>query len=356
MLRLVVLRILESYFRHRWLYLMPIVLMGAMSVVYVLNLKPVYQAGGVIYVQNESLISSLNAIEYSDFGWVTPAELYSQELLDLLQTDSFVRALIQQTDLEQELTRSDVDVEELIKETRKSVWPQPIGNNQMLVVAIHEDAKIAYQLVNAAIEGHIQWQINASRNESAAAQDFFATMIVTYKADVDTARAELERYLLAHPLPVRGERTEVEALEIDQLQGSLALAENRYASALDKEESARLLLTEVESDVRQTYVLLDAPQLPDRPESSTKDMLVIVVIFLAAGVLMVGAGIVGGALLDNTFRYPIDVENLVGLPVLTTVSAPPKVKKRKQKKQKPAENEDSRVIQGQVELKDQVAA
>jgi len=356
MLRLVVLRLLESYFRHRWLYFLPILLMGAMSAVYVMNLKPTYRANGIIYVQSESLLSSLNAVDTEGFTWLTPAELYTQELNELLQTNSFIRAIIQQTDLEQKLTQSNEDVDQLIAETRKAVWPEPIGDNQMMVSAAHEDAAIAYQLVNAAIEGHIQWQINASRNESVAAQDFFAEIIVAYQTDVDNARRELEQYLRAHPVPERGDRDEVEALEISRLQGKLALAESRYANALDKEENARLSLAEVESDVRQTYVLLDAPRLPEVPETSMKDLLIIVAVFLVVGVIITMVGIVGGALLDNTFRYPIDVEHLVGLPVLTTVSAPPKAKKRKQKKQKQTEAESPPVIQGQVDLKDQVAA
>ena len=357
MLRLVVLRVLESYFRHRWLFLLPIVFMGAMSVVYIMNLKPTYRAGGVVYVQNESLLASLNAVGNDGFIWTTPAEYYAQELNDLLQTDSFVRAIIQQTDLEEELTQSTQDVDELIADTRTDVWPEPIGENQLLVTSAHEDAAVAYQLVNAAIEGHIQWQINAARNESVAALDFFADMIVSYKTDVDNARDELERFMVQHPRPARGERTDIELLELNRLQGNLALAETRYASALDKEEAARLALTEVESDVRQTYVLLDAPRLPQLPESSRKDLIIIAIVFVVAGVAISVVGIVGGALLDNSFRYPIDVEHLAGLPVLTTVSAPPKVKKsRFKRKKKQTGEEPNPVIQGQVELKDQVAA
>ncbi len=356
MLRLVVLRVLESYFRHRWLYLLPIIIMGVVSILYIVNLKPTYQAGGVVYVQNESLLSSLNTGSSDGFSWVTPAQKSAKELEDLLQTNSFVRAIIQQTDLEQELSQSAENVDNLLEDTRSSVWVQPIGENQILVASAHEDAAVAYQLVNAAIEGHIQWQINAARNESVAALDFFSELIVSYQANVDNAREELERYMVAHPRPARGDRTEVETLEIDQLQSKLSLAESRYASALDKEETARLSLTEVESDVRQKYVLLDAPRLPERPETSKKDLLLIVIVFVAAGGVITVAGIVGGALLDNTFRYPIDVEHLVGLPVVTTVAAPPTTKKSRFVRKKRQSEEKSTVVQGQVELKDQVAA
>ena len=62
MLRLVILRILESYFRHRWLYLLPIVLSVALAAYFVVNEKQSYYAQGVLYVQNESYLASLTNV------------------------------------------------------------------------------------------------------------------------------------------------------------------------------------------------------------------------------------------------------------------------------------------------------
>jgi uncharacterized protein involved in exopolysaccharide biosynthesis len=316
MVRLISLRLLESYFRHRWLYLLPILLMAIAAVIYYLTLKPVYIVRGVLYVQKDSLLSELTSLNTESFSIYTPAEATTQEFNELLQTDAFVRAIIQQTDLEQTLGTGDMSVAETIKEVRKQVWVEAQGNNQVMIGGAYEDPVIAYQLSNAAVESFIQWRINAERQQSVSAQAFFAGLIETYRTDLDNARAELEQYLAAHPEQLRGKRPEIEQLEIDRMRGTIDLARARYASVLDKDESARLSMAQAESDTRQSYFLIDAPAIPTAPETSLRKTAVNMVIFVVAGVMLSIVAIIGGMLLDRSFRLPVDVQYGLGLPVL----------------------------------------
>ena len=152
MVRLVVLRILESYFRHRWLYLLPIVLMSILGVVFVLVTKPTYTAKGVLYVETQSYLASLTAVRDSNASWwTTPSQAVNQEISELLQTDAFVRAIIQRTSLEENMDKGPIIVETIIKSTRENVWAVSLGNNQLQVNAVHEDPEIAYQIVTAVI-------------------------------------------------------------------------------------------------------------------------------------------------------------------------------------------------------------
>lgn len=357
MLRLAVLRLLESYFRHRWLYLLPIILMTILGGVYIVNAKPEYRARGVVYVQQETLLSSLTAVAPDGFTWMTAAEASAAELNELLQTDSFVRAIILDTNLEENMNLGRDAVIETILEVRESVWAQSIGSNQMLITSSNEDANIAFQLVNAVVENHIQWQINAARQDSVAAQEFFVDLIEKYQQDLGTAQQELDDYLILHPEPVRGDRSEIEVLAISRLQSQVDLATTRYSSALDKEEEARLALAQVASVIRQTYFLIDAPSLPEDTETSKKDLAVTLAIFMVAGGVLSVIGVVGGALLDRTFRFSIDVEHLLELPVLTTISAPPQERRKFRKSKKAAITEPTQAmdVDSAVELKDQVA-
>ncbi|MCA9873790.1 MAG: lipopolysaccharide biosynthesis protein [Ardenticatenaceae bacterium] len=320
MIRLVILRILESYFRHRWLYLLPIVLTSALAVFYFLHEKPTYYAQGVLYVQNESYLASLtNVRDNSASWWVTAAQTASQDLNELLQTDAFVRAFIQQTDLEADMGEGQTAVKKLIDETRKSIRVYPLGENQIVVSATREEPEIAYQLVNAVVEGYLQWQINAQLSESETAQAFFNDVIKTYEAELSSARDEMKQYLETHPAPLRGDRPGGEVIEIDRLQGAIDLASTRYATALEKEESTRLAMAQIKSDARQKYFLIDAPRLPDKPNTSVKDIAIKSAIFLAAGFILSGAAIVGAAIIDRSLRLPIDVTHRLDLPVLSLV-------------------------------------
>lgn len=356
MLRLAVLRILESYFRHRWLYLVPFVFLTILGGIYIVIKSPEYQASGVIFVQNETLLSSLSGVAPDGFAWVTASNASASELNELLQTDSFVRAVISQTDLEDEMDQGREVVKKTIELVRKSVTVRSIGSNQVLVLASHKDANVVFQLVNAVVENHIQWQTNASMNESVAAQEFFADLILKYRSDLENAQRELDDYLITHPEPIRGERTEIEILAIARLQSEVDLATERYSSALNKEEDARLVLAQVESNIRQTYFLVDAPTVPEETETSKLDLVVILAVFMVAGGILSVVGVIGGALMDRTFRFPFDVEHILELPVLTEIAAPISDRGSRRKAKRDAKEKTTLVINGDsaIELQDKV--
>ncbi|MBX3013804.1 MAG: hypothetical protein KF832_19940 [Caldilineaceae bacterium] len=319
MVRLLILRLLESYFRHRWLYLLPCLLMAGAAYGY-LTLQPAnYIARGTIYVQDKTLLAALTASGNEGFTWVTPAQITVGELTELLNTQAFLRAIIKESDLEVRVTNNPETLEDTIKEVRKALWTQTLGDNLVSISAAHEMPRVAHQIVAAAIETYISWKTNLSRSDSVAAQTFFADLIKTYEADVEPARAELNTYLQAHPRPVRGERTEQEEAEIARLQGAVNRAEERLQRAQNQEESARLARVQAESDVRQSYSMVDAPMRPLLPERALKTLLLTFMIFMIGGFILTAVGVATGALLDQSFRFPVEVSNTLDLPILATV-------------------------------------
>jgi capsular polysaccharide biosynthesis protein len=317
--RLVLLRLLESYFRHRWLYLLPIVLMAVASLVYISSMPSTYVASGTLYIQNGNLLSSLTAIRNDGFSYVTPAQATTSELYQLLNSKAFLRAIIQKTDMEVKMARDEATSKQTIDEARKAIWLQELGNNLVMVAAQHEMPRIAHQLADGTIETYIQWKINLNREESVAAQTFFTELIKNYRADVDPARQALNTYLKTRPKPLQGERPEEESAEIKRLQTALDTAEERLRRAENQEESARLSLAQAESTVRQSYFVVDAPARPSTPERSKKDLLLMLALFLMAGFVISLIGIIGGALLDDSLQFPIDVVHGLNLPVLAMI-------------------------------------
>ena len=238
---------------------------------------------------------------------------------ELLQTDSFIRAVIQDTDLEARMDGGTDIVNQTIAEVRKAVWVSALGDNQLRVSASHENPQLAYQLVNGIINSFMDWKINADRNDSRTARTFFTDLIGNYQAEMDTARQNLYDYYDAHPEPLKGERSIVEQLEIARLESELNLATTRYASALDKDENARLAAAQAEGDVLQSYTVVDSPIESTVPESSLKQMALEAAVFVIAGILLSLLAIAGGALLDRSLRFPIDVWHALHLPVLSSV-------------------------------------
>ncbi len=328
MLRLVLLRLLESYFRHRFLILLPIVVMAGVFAASFSGGKPNYISRGAIYVEKQSLLTSLTALRQDGISWVTPAQETVNEFKELMQTDAFIRAIIQHTDLEKDMSQGPADIDALFDAVRELIWAQTLGDNLVLVGAANEDAAVAEQLADGLAEAYMAWKITNEQQSSAVAQQFFTQLIVTYQAALDLARDELQTFLVDHPDPVRGDRPSTEQLEIARLQAAVDDAARRLQSAMEKEENARLTLTKAESDTRQKYLVVDAPAMPLQSEVSQKSKLMQGVIFIVIGAVLSVVAVVGGALLDRSLRFPIDARNGLSLPVIAAVPYIREKKKR----------------------------
>ncbi len=325
MIRLIVLRLLESYFRHRWLYLLPIVLMVAAMTLYITFVPAPYTAEGTLYVQQETLLSSLTSVRSNGFGfrYVTPSEETVGELYQLMNSDGFLRAIVQQTDLESRMNEGPKAIEETLTKARDAVWFRSLGNNMVAVNATFTMPRVAAQLVQSTIDTYTLWKTNISHDESVAAQDFFVDLVATYRNELDTERRTLTNYLISHPEPVRGNRPPEEAATIAQLSATVDLAEERLRNAENKEEDAKLSLAQTESNIRQSYFVVDAPQIPLEPKRSKKELALVLALFLTVGMVFSVAGIVGGALLDRSLRFPLDIGQGLQLPVLALIPEAP---------------------------------
>ncbi len=93
-------RFLETYFRHRWLNLLPLLLMIALGATWLITTKPQYIAHGTMHVQGATLLATLTADPQTQSGWTSQSDATTGEIRSLLQTDAFVRAVVQQSDLE----------------------------------------------------------------------------------------------------------------------------------------------------------------------------------------------------------------------------------------------------------------
>jgi hypothetical protein len=320
MLRLFLFRLSESFFRHRYLYLLPVLIMLGCGVAYFLLAKTKYQAQGVLFIRRDSFLSQLTEIPTSSGSiWTTPAKETSDEINEMMQTDAFVRAIIQNTPLEEKMAGTPKEVDKVIDQVRNNAWAAPIGDNQISINTISEDPDTAVKLSDGIIYNYLQWKENAQRSESQTALVFFNQVLQEYQAQLDQALAAKRSYLLRHPEPLKGNRSETEVMEIDQLQMAIDMASERLSRALDKEEDARLAVSQVESNTRHTYMVIDTPRIPQKGITSRREKAIQSSIFVAIGILLSGAALVGTMLTDRSFYLPGDVRQKLNLPVLATI-------------------------------------
>lgn len=319
MLRLILLRFLESYFRHRFLHLVPIAMMAVAAGVF-LAISPLsYSTSGKLYVERGSLLASLTATSQDGSWWLTAAQLTTNEINELLGTQAFVRSVVQKTRLEAELSGGPDQIEQVFATVRRSIWLMPRGDKLLEIGANTEDPDLARELVTGLMDAYIQWKLNTDYQESVAAQAFFNTLIPSYQENLDKARADLVAFLNNYPEPVRGDRPADEAIELDRLTQIVSQAEERLNSALANEENARLSLAKSESVTRQTYLLIDQAELPRGPTVSLRRQVLDAAIFVGVGVVLSIFGVVASALLDRSIRFPIDARQWLSLATLAAL-------------------------------------
>ncbi len=339
MAKTITLRLLDTYFRHRWLYLLPIVLMVIAAGIYIYQQQHLYMTSGIIFTEKSSLLSSLTAVDQQGYSWITPAQETAGQISDLIKTDAFIRAVIRETDLEAQMSRGGTAVQDLIREIRGDIFVSAAGNNQVQIFATSDNPRTAYQLAQAAINTFILWNINLDRTDSVTAEVFFQDLIRGYQADVLAAQDTLRSYLESHPKPVNGDRPDTETFEIQNLQSTLDAANTRLAQASQKAEDARLANVQVESNVRQKYMVVDAPGLTNEPATSKRKMATGAAVFLAAGLLLSGIAVVGATLFDQSLHLPVEVSQTLSLPVVAILSdeSAPASKHTRERKREPVQ-------------------
>jgi capsular polysaccharide biosynthesis protein len=356
MMRIVLLKLIESFFQRFWLLLLPVLAMLSAGGGWIAISPSEYTSSGTLYVEKDSLLADLTSTSIDGSWWVTSAQMTINEINELMSTRSFVRSAIQRTNLEAYMSGSPAEIDTTIQAFRDMLWMRTMGDKVVSINATSEDPQLAQQVVNATLESYIQWKLNTDYQESVVAQSFFVNLIKPYEEDLERARNELMLFVEYYPEPVRGERPWEELMELQRLQANLERAEERVNETLRSEESARLALIQSEAVTRQAYTVIDTPDLPLEPNASLTDMAKNLLVFVAIGVVMSLGILVLNTLLDSSFRFAIDVRHSLSLPVLAVVpvaasSAQASGKRwRKQAAQPPADPSAVAELQPQISV------
>ena len=295
--RLFISRMLETFFRRWWLFLLPVVLLGAVGVYSALGSGTTYRSIGVILVNRNTLLSELSAINSSSdgFGGDTPATYTSRQMNTLLQTDGFLDTVIDKAGLNEA-----VDTGALTRQgIRRSVGAQAAGDELVGVIAGTDNAELSLRLATSAIDSFKDWEVNNLQADSGAAITALQSRIDEQKDLIKSATT-----------------SGVEPTTLAQLKGQLSAFEQQLAQAQQVDQSSA-------SDVAQRLRTVDEPVLPTAPESSRQQDIQTVALFLVLGAIVSAAALVVLTILDRSVRYGEEIEARLHLPVLATIPDSP---------------------------------
>jgi uncharacterized protein involved in exopolysaccharide biosynthesis len=310
----VVRRLLETFFRRWWLYVLPLALFAMVGVAKGLDSGSGYQSVGVVDVSKGTLLSQLTSIRGDNFGYETPAAATARTMNSLLRTDQFIEAVAKAAGVTDAVKQGQLTPFEL----QQSIAASPDGDTLLQVVATTKNPELSARLAKGTIDSFIQYEINGDISDSRAAEAFFVSQLKTYGEALDAAQTALNDYAAKHPGGPLEQRPFAEQVEINTLTAAVTQAESQYTTAQQKSEEARLATEQAKSDASQRLRIIDEPKVPAGPTPRLKRAVFTFATFLFVGALISFGAVVLASYMDRSLRSAEDIE-VLGLPVLAVV-------------------------------------
>ncbi len=311
----VVRRLLETFFRRWYLYLLPLVLFLGAGLWRAMGTTSGYRSMGVIDVSNGTLLSQLTSIRGESFGYETPAASTARTMNSLLGTGHFIESIAEHAGVTDALDSGAVTHLGL----RQSISAAAHGDTLMQVIATTPNPELSSRLVTGTVDAFIDFVVAGDVAESEAAAAFFEEQLESYRAQLAEAEGALKAYVDAHPGGPQEDRPLNEQIEIQRFEAAVNRAEERLTAGERKAEDARLATEQATHDVRQRLRIVDEPEVPLAPEPRLKQAVMTVIVFMFVGLLITIGAVVLATVTDRSMWSAEDVEHVFKLPVLAVV-------------------------------------
>jgi uncharacterized protein involved in exopolysaccharide biosynthesis len=295
-------KFLEAFFRHKLLILLPIILtpLAATPAGFII-LRPYFESSSVVWVGRLTYLRSVDDAS----AWMTPAQVESGRIGDLLRTRAFVTEVAKRTDLAP-MVGSETGEETLTTYFGRNVLVQPSGTNLITILARSDEPKTAFQVASAVVEAYRDQKTTERTEQAGLAISFHETRLREAQDELAKATADIRRYVAANPRlttidPTRGaastgaarmglppiaidpqlaeliRRVDAEQREVDTIRAALDQARMETSAGLEGQDVS--------------FRVVDAARAPSAAVSQRRRLA----IFPAAG-LVVGLALGGGLL------------------------------------------------------------
>ena len=247
-------------------------------------------------------------------NFLTPGSEYAETFGQLVQTQAFLREVIDRTSLKEDLAGAR-DQLSFLEDIRKRFKVQALGTNLVRVSFRAPASGIAYEMVSAAV---------AIRDERAAAARIASASVTStlYSKEFElaqqkSARAQqdLDEFNSLHAAPLNA----ADSYRQQQLRTSSDLAQARVddlRAAIDRAAIVSTLLQLGQSTDEQ---VIDAPQVQPEPSGGLRQAILVFGVMMAGAVTLIALLIVVGTLLTASVASEADLERLGNATVAASI-------------------------------------
>jgi uncharacterized protein involved in exopolysaccharide biosynthesis len=316
----VIERILETFFRHKLLIILPpVVIPLIVGPIAIFSAPSYYEAFAGVWTERPAYLKSLD----ESSSWLTPAQIQRDRITEMLQSRSFVMDVAARTSYAP-LLASPGGPDRVHDMIGRGLGINTTGSHMLVIRFRGQTPQLAVQVVTAVVEAY-QERVTADRaSQAELAISFYQSRMQEAQTQLVRANDALRRYLAANPRlttpdivggtgvlvrpgvsleltdPQLGElrrRADVEQRNVERMQTTLDQARLDAASSQQSQEFG--------------FQVVDPPQVPTR---ATRELRRILVFPIAAA--LTGLGI-GGVLLvlliaaDRSVRSEADLAGTV---------------------------------------------
>lgn len=345
-------RYLETLFRHKSLFLIPVLAVPFIALVAFLYAGKEYVVQASMWVEPSPIADPLTSSRRN------PNEIESQAMKEWLATDSFRKEVMERvglteaiqrgewpvpTRLQEEVRESGLDqlpgVRSVLKGFRlvgpsstpqamdagvkmvgESIRISPEGNNLLWVRYVGKEPQLGTRILEESIALFNAKTLELRTAQAKLAIDFYAHQLQTQEQRAGEAANALQRFLELHPNPVPGQqRPAAEEAELESLRRQYTLEQTLYESTLRKLEQVSQTGEAAIAGRDQGFRMVDRPSQPESTGVTKRSIVMMIAFGLVLGTAIGLTPVLVLTWLDNTARTREDIEKVISTPLIAQV-------------------------------------
>lgn len=338
-------RLLEAFFQHKLLLLLPTVLIpGIVGPIAFLYIPPAYETTVSVWIDRPAYLTNKDGTS----AWITAVQAQSGRLSELLRTRAFVADVVKRTSLAPLLQSAagEARITDLITHG-VSIGAAPAGGSGVATVASEHllvirvqaaTAQVSYELCKSIVDAYQEKSSEDQADQASVAVDFFQTRVQDSQQQLGKASLDLRRYASARQADGSdvlsgSSQAGLPAAMLDPRLG--ALQANVQAAQLDV-NTTQAALNQAQQDAMMSvqglqygFQVIDAPELPIAPANQIKKIIIYPIAAAIAGLGLTGLLLVILVASDRSVRSELDLApglRLLGsVPILQPNHSPKKL-------------------------------
>jgi uncharacterized protein involved in exopolysaccharide biosynthesis len=300
-------KVLEAFFRHALLIVLPAILIPMVVVAWVFSTPPQYEAAAGIWVERPAYLS-YSGDELTRY--LPPATVQRNRLTELMRTRSFIADVVADTPLAAYMdSGSEVGIDQVFARDFEVIQS---GDHLLFLKFRAEHRDTALGIVNAVVEQFRAWASEDRRAQAQLAISFYEARLTDGDASLAEARAELAKYLDANPAIAAS--LAKNGLEVARLDPGFADRQRRVDAALRSADGARSAMQAAQFDYASSvqgdtlgFRVVDETGVSESPSRQLRKALMFPIAALLGGLVLSAGLLMLFALSDRSVRSLSDL-------------------------------------------------